>query len=241
LSGLNAARQVVEDGFIDKNSLPGKLALGFSNPATQLLQGLDGLALGTYTGVLLSATAVPLWANADEAIAPLFLSSAFSTGAAAISLSRALAGVDPADLHRLNPIEQAAILSELTCLAYGFSKLTPEVRRHVTSGPYAASFKIAIGLGMVGPLLLQLVSPKRGGLARLLTGLTSAMVLTGGFVLRYAVIEAGKATADDSEAYHSITGGKGRATPQEQAQRYTDGQEKPFAAGRATPEQLPLS
>ncbi len=241
LSGLNAARQMVEDGFIPKDALPGKLALGASNSATQLLQGLDGVALGTYTGVLLSATAVPLWANADEALAPLFLSSAFSTGVAAISLSRALAGVDPAELHRLNPIEQAAMLSELACLAYGFSKLTPEVRRHVTTGPYATSFKAAVGLGMVGPLLIQLVSPKRGLLARLFTSLTSLLVLTGGYLLRYAVIAAGKASADDSEAYHSITGGTGRAAPQEQAQRYSDGQEKPFATGRANPEQLPLA
>src|SRR5689334_7229347 len=89
LSGLNFARQVVEDGIIPEDSFLGNLALLSSNDTTQLLQGLDGIALGTYTGVLLSATAVPLWANANESIAPLFLSSAFSTGAAAITLSRA--------------------------------------------------------------------------------------------------------------------------------------------------------
>lgn len=239
LSGLNAARQVVEDGFIPQESLSGKLALLSSNNVTQFLQGLDGLALGTYTGVLLSATAVPLWANADEALAPLFLSSAFSTGAAAISLSRALAGVDPADLHRLDSIERGAMLSELACLAYGYAKLTPEVRKHVTAGPHTASFMGAVGLGMVGPLMLQFLSPKHGLPARLFTILTSLLVLTGGFLLRYATIEAGKASADDPAAYHSITPGPGRATPQAQAQRYSNGQEKPFGVGRATPEQQP--
>ncbi len=236
LAGLNTARQTIEDGFIPRDSFLGKLALLSSNDATQLLQGLDGLALGTYTGVLLSATAVPLWANADETIAPLFLSSAFSTGAAAITLSLALAGVSGQELHRLEPIERGAILSELACLGFAYSKLTPEVRKHVTDGPHTASFMGAVGLGMVGPLLLQLLSPKNGIAARLSTILTSLMVLTGGFLLRYATIEAGKASSDDPDAYHSITRGPGRASPQEQAQSYSNGQEKPYGVGRSTPE-----
>ncbi len=241
LSGLNFARQVVEDGIIPEGSFLGKLALLSSNNATQLLQGVDGLALGTYTGVLLSATAVPLWANANESIAPLFLSSAMSTGAAAISLGRAVGGVEVENLHRLDPIERMAIISELSCLAYGYSKLTPEVRRHVTDGPNARSFLIAIGLGMLGPLLLQLLGPKKGLAGRLTSLLTSLMVLTGGFFLRYATIVAGKESTDDPDACHSITRGPGRASPEEQAQRYSTGHDKPFEAGRSIPEARPNS
>src|SRR6478672_5795115 len=44
LTGLNFARQVVEDGIIPKDSFLGKMALLSSNDATQLLQGLDGIA-----------------------------------------------------------------------------------------------------------------------------------------------------------------------------------------------------
>lgn len=241
LTGLNTARQIVEDGFIQADSLPGKVALLSSNDATQLLQGLDGIGLGTYTGVLLSATAVPLWANADEAIAPTFLASAFSTGAAAITLTRALAGTKVEDLHRLDPIERAAIVAELAGLAYGYSKLTPEVKKHVVAGKHTPGFLAALGLGMVGPLLMQLLSPKHGPLARLFAILTSLMVLSGGFFLRMSVIEAGKESSDDPDAYHSITRGPGRASPQEQAQRYNDGQVKSYGVGRSTPEQRPNS
>ncbi len=217
LSGLNAARQVVEDGFIPKDSLPGKLTLLASNPVTSTLQGIDGMALGTYTGVLLSATAVPLWAENDTTLAPLFLSSAFSTGAAAITLARTLGGTPTKELHRLEPIERNAIFSELALTTYGFWKLPPEVRKHVTSGIHAWLFAGAVGLGQVGPLLLQLLAPKEGKAGRGMALLNSVMVLTGGFLLRVAVVTAGRASADDSAAYHATTRGPGRASPEEQA------------------------
>jgi formate-dependent nitrite reductase membrane component NrfD len=241
LTGLNTARQVVEDGLVPENTLPGKLALLSSNDVTQFLQGLDGMALGTYTGVLLSATAVPLWANADEAIAPLFLSSAFSTGAAAISLAQAVSGVKADDLHRLDPVEQYAILAELASLGYAYFKLTPEVRKHVIASPFTKSFLAAVWLGMLGPLILKFISPKKGLPGRLFAIIRSLMVLIGGFFLRYAVIEAGKATADDPDAYHSITRGPARGTPEEQARKYSNGRERPFGKGRSTPEQQPNS
>ncbi|MBN9393400.1 MAG: polysulfide reductase NrfD [Chloroflexi bacterium] len=240
-TGLNFARQTVEDGFIPEDFFLGKIALQTSNDFTQAFQGLGGVSLGTYTGVLLSATTVPLWANADEAIAPLFLASAFSTGAAAITLGRALTGVKVEDLHRLDPIERAGIISELSCVAYAFSKLTPEVRKHVTHGPYANAFRAAVGLGMVGPLLLSLVKPKKGLAGRLAAIFTSLMALTGGFFMRYAIIEAGKTTSDDPDAYHSITRGPGRASPEEQARRYGAGKAKAFEPGRSIPEARPNS
>jgi formate-dependent nitrite reductase membrane component NrfD len=238
-TGLNFARQTVEDGLIPEDFFLGKIALQTSNDLTQAFQGLGGVSLGTYTGVLLSATTVPLWANADEALAPLFLSSAFSTGAAAITLGRALTRVKVEDLHRLDPIERAGIISELSCVAYAFTKLTPEVRQHVTQGPYANAFRAAVGLGMVGPLLLSLVKPKKGGAGRLAAIFTSLMALTGGFFLRYAIIEAGKTTSDDPNAYHSITQGPGRASPEEQARRYGADHAKAFEAGRSIPEARP--
>ncbi len=217
LGGFNTARQVVIDGLIPANSLPGKLALASSSKFTRALQGIDGLALGGYTGVLLSATAVPLWADMDALISPLFIASSFSTGAAAISLARALAGTPLEELHRLDRIEQTAILTELALLGAAAVKLTPEVRKHLFQGLHGKGFMGALGLGMLGPLLLQIISPKQGAGVRPMNILTALMVLVGGFLLRYSLIEAGKASADDSGAYHSITRGKGRATGEEQA------------------------
>lgn len=220
LSGLNTARQVVEDGFIPANTPFGQFAILGSNPVTRMAQGLDGMALGSYTGVLLSATAVPLWAETATILPPLFLCSAFSTGAAAISLLRAVTGEEIEELHRLDRIEQGAILSELALLGYAAFKLKPEVRQPALSGLNKTLFAGAIGLGQLGPLLLQAISPKHGPLSRIMAIISSLMALTGGFLLRVAVIEAGKATAESAQAYHATTRGKGRATPEEQAARY---------------------
>src|SRR6266850_4865123 len=65
--------------------------LSFSDSATRLRRAIGavgiifGLFLASYTGVLLSATAQPLWSEA-RLLGALFLASAASTGMAAISL-----------------------------------------------------------------------------------------------------------------------------------------------------------
>ena len=51
-----------------------------------LAQALLGLGLGGYTGILLAATAVPLWATAGLLLGPLFLATAVASGAAALAL-----------------------------------------------------------------------------------------------------------------------------------------------------------
>jgi formate-dependent nitrite reductase membrane component NrfD len=211
---------VVEDGFCSADSRLGQLATLGSNPVTRVAQGLDGMALGSYTGVLLSATAVPLWAETATILPPLFLSSAFSTGAAAITLVRALSGEELAELHRLDRIEQGAIISELALLSYAALKVKPEVLQPALTRQNKFLFAGAIGLGQLGPLLLQMLRPKHGPLSRVFAIVSSLMALTGGFLLRVAVIEAGKVTAESAAAYHATTSGQGRATPAEQAERY---------------------
>lgn len=217
LSGLNAARQVVEDGLIPENSLPGQLALLVANPFTQGLQGVGGLAVGSYTGVLLSATATPLWAEADTTMGPIFLATALSNGAAAISLARTLTGSSNEDAGRLDEIEQIAMLSEMGLIAYTAFKMNPQVRRVFVKSAHSKSFLLAVLLGQVIPFLVQLLSGKNGTKNKPLSALTSLMVLAGGFLLRYAIVEGGKATVEDPAAYHAITRGKARPTPAEQA------------------------
>jgi formate-dependent nitrite reductase membrane component NrfD len=217
LSGVNAARQVVEDGFIPEDNFLGQFPMAASNSVTQALQGVGGIGVGGYTGVLLTATAMPLWAENDTVLPPLFLSSAFSTGAAAITLARALGGVDESELHRLDEIERAAILSELGLIAFGALKTKPEVRQYLMKGKPGVAFGGAVLQGMLIPLLLQLLAPKHGKLARFFAVLTSLFVLAGGFNLRYSVIEGGKASGDDPDAYHAVTRGEARPTPEEQA------------------------
>jgi formate-dependent nitrite reductase membrane component NrfD len=201
LAGLNAARQIVEDGFIPANSLPGKLALLIPEKPVTLGQGVFSLGLGSYTGVLLSSTAIPLWHKAHPVLGPLFLSSAFSSGAAAISLAQTVTGVRPEDMHALDQIEQAALAAEITLLVSGALRLDPRVRRPLTSGKYAAILKAAIGSGIIVPLGLTMFKPARG--TRFVKIISALLTLNGAFWLRFAIVEAGKVSADDPQAYHA--------------------------------------
>jgi formate-dependent nitrite reductase membrane component NrfD len=217
LSGFNAARQVVEDGFIPEESLPGKLAILSSSDATQVLQGVAGLGLGGYTGVLLSATAVPLWGDNSKILPPLFLSSAFATGAAAITLVQALGGASEEEMERLDGIEQVATLSELALMSIAAAKLKPEMRKAI--GNYRFFFLGAMLEGVIAPLLLKWFGPKHGQGLRVINIIRAVLTLGAGYMLRFAVIEAGKATAQDPDSYHAITQGRARPTPEEQARQ----------------------
>ena len=92
-SGLLAARQMAEDGFIlQRRSFLSRLALLLPDRLLTLIQGALGLGLGGYTGVLLAATAVPLWAAAGILLGPLFLAASITSGAAALILLGLLSG-----------------------------------------------------------------------------------------------------------------------------------------------------
>ncbi|HEX8102957.1 MAG TPA: NrfD/PsrC family molybdoenzyme membrane anchor subunit, partial [Solirubrobacteraceae bacterium] len=54
-----------------------------------------GTYLGSYTGVLLASTAVPVWSRSRGALGPLFVTTATGTGAAATRLAFAASGVAP--------------------------------------------------------------------------------------------------------------------------------------------------
>jgi formate-dependent nitrite reductase membrane component NrfD len=217
LAGVNAVRQLVEDGVIPAHTLPGKMALAVSNDFTSLLQGVAGLGLGSYTGVLLTATATPLWAEGDIVLGPLFLASAFSTGAASLTLACSLTGVKQAEIEQLGQIEQSAMLTELLLTGYWLLKMKPEVRKVLTTGQYQKILVATLSLAVVAPLTLQQMMPKKWAAVRILNILNALMVLSGGFLLRYTVVEAGKVSTQDSTAYHATTRGVGRPNPAAQA------------------------
>ncbi len=86
-SGLLAARQMAEDGVIlRRRSFLSRLALLLPDRLLTLIHGALGLGLGGDTGVLLAATAVPLWAAAGILLGPLFLAASITSGAAALIL-----------------------------------------------------------------------------------------------------------------------------------------------------------
>jgi formate-dependent nitrite reductase membrane component NrfD len=195
-SGSSAAAKALEDGFL------GVEASDLAKLAPSNAFGAVGTGpaffVGGYTGVLLGATSVPIWAKSANMLGPLFLSSAFSSASSAILLALATSGADEKDIHRVEEIKRLAIASEIALLAVA-SKHLGETGRPLREGQVGRIMKIGVvGAGIVAPLTLQLFNRKRQ--SRRLTVAGAVLGLSGGFALRYSVVMAGHASADDPHA-----------------------------------------
>lgn len=167
-------------------------------PLIQLVGAVLGMVLAGYTGVLLAATNVPLWAK-SRLLPAVFTASAVASGSAAVSLaSRRATG---ATLAKLEAIENAGSLAELG-LAMTYVMRSGRAARPLLQGPNAVPFwGGAIGLGGVLPLLLRLAG--RGGSARTrrrLGTLAAACSIMGSLALRWSIFEAGKESSQDQQA-----------------------------------------
>ena len=188
--------------------------MGFSNAAgmavTADLLGRDraartlsgttaalGLYLGSYTGVLLASTAVPLWARSRLFLGPIFVSTAVATGAATNRLVLAASGLKVGHPTRqaLGTVETLAMACEL-----GLSSLNE--RRLGRLGD-------ALEEGRPGSLFQFAKWAVRGGLAlrlaRRRTGpwvhhLASLLYIGAGLAFRFAWVGAGRTSAADHEA-----------------------------------------
>src|SRR6266851_4540805 len=114
VSGITATIQAARDGLLGRwwgarllAALPQKL---IALPGTAL-----GMFLGGYTGVLLTATSVPLWSR-SKLLGAVFISSAMSTSSALISLVLRIIGAPEHALRKLERMEWAALLVEITGL-----------------------------------------------------------------------------------------------------------------------------
>jgi protein NrfD len=152
-----------------------------------------GLALGVYTGILLSALgARPLWSSA--LLGPLFLISGLSTSAA---LAHWWAP-DRAESERLARLDSALIGAELAVLALFLIGLSASTAAHAEAaalllgGPYTAVFWVGVvGLGLALPLALQMLAAA-GRIAH--TPVAPLLVLAGGLALRFVIVVAGQAS-----------------------------------------------
>lgn len=158
--------------------------------------------LGSYTGLLLSATNVPLWAG-NRLLMPLyFFSSALSTGLAATHITAKLFGsVSRESEDRVKQAESKILAVELA-LTLASGLLLRGLARPLLTGPQARRFQIGtVGAGMVAPLVLSKVGKLPGPLSLLGPTLT----LVGGAFMRSAVVEAGKMSSEDPRAYFRYT------------------------------------
>jgi formate-dependent nitrite reductase membrane component NrfD len=198
-------------------------------------QAVLGSYLGSYTGVLLATTAVPLWARSRIFLGPIFVATATATGAAATRLTLAAAGQpedDPSHLA-LSHLEAGAILAELTLSAINERRLG-RAGEVLSRGVPGALFRAAEALVIAG-LVLPRIARRRGG-GRTAQNVASVLYMTGGLAFRLAWVEAGKASARDDEAVALMA--RGMVTSDERMrrgaeQRVTSDDRTPLAGGAA--------
>jgi formate-dependent nitrite reductase membrane component NrfD len=163
------------------------------------------LTMMSYPGVLLSTTSTPLWAK-SRLLGALFASTALSNGVAATRLALALSeGRESTALRRLGKIETAARTCEAAALA-GYLATMGRAAKPLTSGRHGWRFWAgAIGAGIIAPALIQAFKPKgrKPGLGATLLG--SALTLAGGLALKWAVVHAGRDSAEDLRSAQEVT------------------------------------
>lgn len=149
--------------------------------------------LGIYTGILLSAfNARPLWNTA--LLGPLFLVSGLSTGAALIMwMSRSLS-----ERTLFAKIDLLLIAVELFFIVHLFMGFLagPEVQVEAAglflTGRFALPFwGLVVGLGIVLPGLLEILKLNN---VKIPVALPAFLILAGGLVFRFIMVEAGEIT-----------------------------------------------
>jgi hypothetical protein len=175
---------------------------------------LLGLYLGSYTGVLLSSTAVPLWARSKLYLPPIFVSTALATGAATNRLVWAATGTRPGDPRRsaLGTIETVAMASELILSTVNEKRLG-RLGEVLDEGRHGRMFRAA-KWGVRSGLALRFAR-RRGG--PWVHHFASVLYILSGLLFRFAWVEAGKASARDDEAVARMARTRERPLGVEQA------------------------
>jgi hypothetical protein len=145
--------------------------------------------LGSYTGVLLAATAVPVWSRSRLFLGPIFVATATATGAAACRLAVCAAG-RPQESTRLalSRIQAAAMGAELLLSVVNERRLGPFARPLDSKLMKAAKWTVRAGLA--------LQATRRAPLGHA----ASVLYLGAGLMFRYAWVRAGVASATDDES-----------------------------------------
>ena len=164
-----------------------------------IVGGLAGFFVAAYPGVLLGATARPLWTN-GHALGALFLAVGASTAAAAIALVLTVAGRARGEgataIRRLTVfalvIQALSVVVFIVAVQNAGSPASDRALATLMSGPFRLTFWLgAVVVGTVVPLLLGLADLRRPSYP--LSALTALLVLVGGFLVKYVIMAAGQA------------------------------------------------
>jgi hypothetical protein len=165
--------------------------------------------LGSYTGVLLASTAVPVWARSRLFLGPIFVSTAAATGAAATRLTLVATGLPVGHPTRraLGSVETGAMAAELLLSTLNERKLGP-LASGLEEGRPGRLFKAAKWSVRAG-LALRLV---RRPLGPRIHHLASLLYLLGGLMFRYAWVGAGKESARHDRVVAQMARERGMGT-----------------------------
>jgi len=174
----------------------------------------SGFFVGGYTGVLLGATAVPIWAKNARLLGPLFLSSSVAAACGAISLVLALLpGRRTATLERLHRAERCALAIHAVTQAAVYVN-SGRLGRPLHQGRLGRiHLGGSIGAGVLGPILVHDIG-HRIGLPQRLTSIVGGLLsIVGALALKYVVVMAGHESANDPAATFEFAGGRLPAPP----------------------------
>lgn len=186
-----AAAQAARDG-----ALPRWFAHIAPRALTNPLAAVLGAFMCGYTGVLLSATAIPVWGIGKRHIPAFSLCSGVAGACAANALVLALMGGSTRSIAKAERFELFASVAEV-CLLLDFRRHAGSLGVPMFGGVRGAKLvRYTVLGGIVAPALLSVV-PVHG---RWKTVLSALLTLAGGYVLRETLIESGKNSSEDPRA-----------------------------------------
>jgi len=196
LTGLVAVSQAAEDGLLGRGNVVARISDSIPARLLSVLALPFGFFVGAYTGVLIGATSVPMWARNVVLMGPTFLSSALSTGLSAISFVLHLGGWgERKTLEALRRAERISLVIEASLIAASLIRMGRWGKPLYSKKLAPLFFGGTILGGIVAPLALLSgrESRPRGLFA-------SVLALLGGLALRFAMVEGGRLSARDPQA-----------------------------------------
>lgn len=155
----------------------------------QMPAAVAGAGMMTYTAPLLASTATPLWASAPRLLGAEFACSAMACGAAALSLDR---------------VACAATVGNLAAVAGSSAVRTRQgTDTAFRKTGWGVAHKIGLGLSIALPLACYALNAVQGRSARR-SGVAAAGILAGTFLSRWALLEAGNASARNPQDYFRL-------------------------------------
>jgi len=156
-----------------------------------------GTYLGSYTGMLLASTAVPVWGRSRALLPPIFVCTATATGAASCHAILAATGLgdDHPTRTALRSIENVAMAVELGLSTLNERRLGP-LREALEVGRAGKLFKLAKAAAVSGlavRLLVRSRAPRADHVA-------TVLYLGAGLAFRFAWVAAGRNSAGDDAA-----------------------------------------